>query len=147
MNPQSVPYEKYSILTYAFFEPQPDGTLKISDPWGDKNQLLGPSNWAAAPVGYDTQYDFGNPAYHLPDQKLSDYAHQGGCELLLSVGGWTFSNNFPSIASDINKRNVFAHDCNTIVQLYGLDGIDIAWEYPANNLEKQNFTILLQKVR
>lgn len=147
MNPQSVPYEKYSILTYAFFEPQSNGTLKISDPWGDKNQLLGPINWATAPAGYDTQYDFGNPDYHLPNQKLSDYAHQGGCELLVSVGGWTFSTHFPAIASDPLKRSTFAHDCNSIVEIYGLDGIDLDWEYPSNIIEKQNFTILLQQVR
>ena len=79
MSPQTIPYSKYSILTYAFFQPQADGTLKISDPWGDKNQLLGAIDWATAPAGYDTQYDFGNPAYHLPNQKLSDYAHQGVC--------------------------------------------------------------------
>lgn len=147
MSPQTVPYNKYSILTYAFFEPQADGTLKISDPWGDKNQLLGPINWSTAPAGYDTQYDFGNEAYHLPSQKLSDYAHLGGCKLFVSIGGWTYSTNFPAIASDPSKRAIFAHDCNTIVKLYNLDGIDIDWEYPANTIEKNNFTLLLQQVR
>lgn len=147
MSPQTVPYDKYTILTYAFFQPQPDGTIKISDPWGDKNQLLGPINWATAPAGYDTQYDFGNPAYHQPNQKLSDYAHQGGCKLIVSVGGWTYSTNFPAIAASATKRATFAHDCNTMVKLYGLDGIDIDWEYPGTNTDKQNYTILLQQLR
>lgn len=147
MSPQTIPYSKYSILTYAFFQPQADGTLKISDPWGDKNQLLGAIDWATAPAGYDTQYDFGNPAYHLPNQKLSDYAHQGGCKLMVSVGGWTFSTNFPTIASTPVKRATFAHDINTIIKLYNLDGIDIDWEYPNTQADKQNYTILLQQVR
>lgn len=136
MNPQSVPNNKYTILTYAFFQPQPDGTLKISDPWGDKNQLLGPINWATAPAGYDTQYDFGDQAYHYLNQKLSDYAHLGGCKLLVSIGGWSYSANLPGIAADPVKRATFAHDCNTIVKLYGLDGIDIDREYPSNITEK-----------
>lgn len=147
MNPQSVPYDKYTILNYAFFQPMANGELMISDPWGDKNQLLGPINWSTAPAGYDTQYDFGNPLYHHPNQKLSDYALQGGCKLLISVGGWTYSTHFPGIAADALKRAMFAHDCNTIVKLYNLDGIDIDWEYPANVTEKQNFTLLLQQVR
>lgn len=130
-----------------FFQPQADGTLKISDPWGDKNQLLGPINWQTAPTGYDTQYDFGNPAYHMPNQKLSDYAHQGGCKFMVSLGGWTFSTHFPAIAANPVTRAVFAHEVNTIVKLYNLDGIDIDWEYPANQTEKQNFTLLLQQVR
>lgn len=147
MNPESVPYGKYTILTYAFFEPQSDGSLRISDPWGDKNQLLGPIDWAKAPAGYDTGYDFGNPDFHIPGKTLSDYAHQGGCKLLVSVGGWTYSAHFPTIATDPQKRTVFAHDCNTIVRLYGLDGIDIDWEYPANPNQKAQFTLLLQQVR
>lgn len=147
MNPQSVPYQKYSILTYAFMQPQPNGTIAISDPWGDKNQLLGPINWSVAPAGYDTQYDFGNAAYHLSNQKLSDYAHAANCKLLVSVGGWTYSANFPGIAADPAFRAAFAHDCNTMVQLYGLDGIDIDWEYPSTVSEKQNYTLLLQQVR
>lgn len=147
MNPQSIPYQKYSILTYAFFQPQADGTLRISDPWGDKNQLLGPINWSKAPAGYDTQYDFGNPEYHQPGQKLSDYAHRGGCKLMVSLGGWTYSDKFPGIAADVNRRATFARECRTVVELYGLDGIDIDWEYPADASQKQNFTLLLKQVR
>jgi chitinase len=147
MNPKSLPYGKYSILNYAFFQPQPDGRLKISDPWGDKNQLLGPINWATAPAGYDTQYDFGNPNYHLPGQRLSDYAHKGGCKLLASIGGWTYSANFPAIAASAPARANFAHDCATMVALYGMDGVDVDWEYPSGNTEKQNFTVLLRQVR
>lgn len=147
MRPETVPYEKYTILTYAFFQPTADGNITISDPWGDKNQLLGPINWATAPTGYDTQYDFGNAAYHLPNKKLSDYAHLEGCKLLISVGGWTYSTHFPAIGASAAKRATFAHNCNTMVKLYNLDGIDIDWEYPANATEKQNYTILLQQVR
>ena len=147
MNPKSLPYAKYSILNYAFFQPQPDGRIKISDPWGDKNQLLGPINWATAPAGYDTQYDFGNPNYHLSGQRLSDYAHKGGCKLLASIGGWTYSANFPGIGASAAYRANFAGDCVRMVELYGMDGVDVDWEYPTGATEKQNFTLLLRQVR
>ncbi len=157
MNPQSVQYNKYTIINYSFFKPKSDGSLTISDPWGDKNQLLGPINWATAPAGYDTQYDFGNPAYHQPNQKMSDYVHQGGAKFLISIGGWTYSGDFPTIAASATKRAIFAHNCNVIVKLYNLDGIDIDWEYPGFNdgtsehtgipADKQNYTILLQQMR
>ncbi len=147
MSPETVPYEKYTILTYAFFQPQADGTVRISDPWGDKNQLLGPINWAVAPSGYDTQYDFGNPNYHQNGKKLSDYAHQKNCKLMVSIGGWTYSAHFPGIAADADKRSVFAGECRKMVEIYGLDGIDIDWEYPANATEKAGLTTLLQQVR
>lgn len=153
MNPQSVKYDKYTIINYAFFKPKSDGSLAISDPWGDKNQLLGPINWATAPAGYDTQYDFGNAAYHQPNQKMSDYVHQAGAKFLISVGGWSYSDSFPSIAANPAKRAKFTHDCNTIVKLYNLDGIDIDWEYPGyadhngTPADKVNYTILLQQMR
>lgn len=152
-NPQSVDYDKYTIINYSFFRPNPDGSLSITDPWGDKNQLLGPINWATAPAGYDTQYDFGNPAYHQPNQKLSDYVHQAGRKLLVSLGGWTFSDNYPAIAADPMKRAKHCNDMNTIVKLYDLDGIDIDWEYPGyaphngTPADKANFTLLLQQMR
>ena len=58
VNPQTIDYSKYSILNYSFFEPLANGTIKITDPWADKNLLLGPINWAVAPAGYDSSYDF-----------------------------------------------------------------------------------------
>jgi chitinase len=153
VQPSSIQYSKYSIINYAFLKTEPDGHLSITDPWGDKNLLLGPFNWSTAPVGYDASYDFGNPAYHISGQKFADYAHAGGCKFLISIGGWNDSNNFPGIAADATKRSTFASQCTTVCELYDLDGIDIDWEYPGFALhsgtpaDEANFTLLLQEVR
>jgi chitinase len=153
VQPSTIQYSKYSIINYAFFKTEADGHLSVTDPWGDKNLLLGPFNWATAPVGYDASYDFGNPAYHIAGQKFADYAHAGGCKFLISIGGWNDSNNFPGIAADPAKRTTFASQCTTICQLYDLDGIDIDWEYPGfadhsgTPADETNFTLLLQEVR
>lgn len=153
VKPATINYEKYSILNYCFFNPQSNGTIQITDPWADKNLLLGPINWSVAPAGYDTGYDFGNPAYHIPGQKLSQYCHNNGVKLLPSIGGWTLSNNFPIIAADPIKRQQFAQSCVQLIQAFDFDGIDLDWEYPGfvdhngTPADKVNFTLLLQAVR
>ncbi|MGV6860573.1 MAG: glycosyl hydrolase family 18 protein [Putridiphycobacter sp.] len=153
VNPQTIQYSKYTIINYAFLYPMPDGNLTITDLWADKNLLLGNINWSVAPAGYDTGYDLGNPSYHHPNTSLIYYAHQAGTKVMISLGGWTLSDNFPSVAADSQKRTNFAHSCNQLVRLYDVDGIDIDWEYPGfvdhsgtpNDIT--NFSLLLQEVR
>lgn len=153
VDPQSIDYSKYSVINYSFFEPLADGSIQITDPWADKNLLLGPINWSVAPAGYDTGYDFGNPAYHHPGNQFSDICHQHGVLLLPSIGGWTLSDNFPGIAADPVKRQNFAQNCVQLIQAFGFDGIDLDWEYPGfadhsgTPADKQNFTLLLQEIR
>ena len=153
VNPQSIDYSRYSIINYSFFAPQPDGTIKITDPWADKNLLLGPINWSTAPAGYDTSYDFGNPAYHQPGHKMADICHQHGVTFLPSIGGWSLSDHFPAIAADAGKRQTFANQCVSLIQAFGFDGIDLDWEYPGfadhggTSQDISNFTLLLQEIR
>jgi GH18 family chitinase len=147
VQPSSIDYSKYTYLQYAFMNMDADGHLLITDPWGDKNLLLGDINWNTAPVGYDSAYDLGNPDYHIPNTNLAFYAHLNDVKLLMSIGGWTLSTHFPGIASDPVKRATFAADCVEICELYELDGIDIDWEYPIDNTQGENFTLLLEDIR
>ena len=50
-------------------------------------------------------------------------------KILLSIGGWGM-DGFCPIASDANKRKIFANSCKQIMDEFGIDGIDIDWEYP-----------------
>ena len=53
------------------------------------------------------------------------------------------------------NRKVFAQSCLQLCQSYGIDGIDIDWEFPGNNSsgeaspadEKQNYTLLMRDLR
>lgn len=75
-------------------------------------------------------------------------------KIQLSVGGWT-SGNFSEMAADAKCRMTFARDCGRIVKEYGLDGIDIDWEYPTNSEagissspdDTRNFTLLMRDLR
>lgn len=72
----------------------------------------------------------------------------------LSIGGWG-SGGFSEMAADPEKRKAFAKDCRRIIREYGLDGIDIDWEYPgssragitASKEDKDNFVLLMRDLR
>ena len=74
--------------------------------------------------------------------------------VMLSVGGWG-SGRFSEMAADDALRKSFAEDCLRVVKEYGLDGIDIDWEYPTSSDadissspdDTENFTKLMQDLR
>ncbi len=59
------------------------------------------------------------------------------------------------MAADENNRRSFAKDCKRVVDEFGLDGIDIDWEYPTSNMagisaspaDKANFTFMMKDIR
>lgn len=77
-----------------------------------------------------------------------------GVKILLSVGGWG-ADGFSQAALTARGRESMAESAAALVTEYGLDGIDIDWEYPgmalagigANAKDRENFTLLLQAVR
>lgn len=66
---------------------------------------------------------------------------------MLSIGGWTWSTNFPAAASSASTRATFAKSSVTLMKDWGFDGIDIDWEYPASETDAANMVLLLQAVR
>ena len=73
---------------------------------------------------------------------------------VLSVGGWG-AGGFSEMAMTEEGRRAFADSCREAVERYGLDGIDIDWEYPcsdqagigADPRDRENYTLLLQALR
>lgn len=139
VKPSTIDYSKYTVINYAFFKPEPNGSISSWDSWADDNLLLGPMNWSI----------------NLPDstQSLPYRCHQNNVKILISIGGWTLSDNFPQIAASAVKRANFAHSCVQLINQYHLDGVDIDWEYPGfvehsgTTADKQNFTIFLQQIK
>jgi len=140
VNPETILYEKYDIINYAFLNPLADGSIALIDPWADEQLLLGPMIWWPDPHNDSTK-------------SLPYLAHQEGVKVLPSIGGWTLSNNFAGIAADPVKRENFANNCIDLINEYNFDGIDLDWEYPGyepnggTSYDKVNFTLLLQDVR
>lgn len=75
-------------------------------------------------------------------------------KVMLSVGGWG-SGRFSEMASDCDRRLSFASDCMRAVDMFGLDGIDIDWEYPGSDMagisaspeDRENFSLLMRDLR
>ena len=75
-------------------------------------------------------------------------------KIVLSVGGWG-ADGFSQAARTKEGRERFAASALAIVKEYGLDGIDIDWEYPGTSLagiasdrsDKENYTLLLAELR
>lgn len=141
VNPMTIAYSKYTIINYSFFNPQPDGTLLSYDAWADENLLKGEINWQLP-----------QPAYY-PNTSIIDRAHNANVKVLASIGGWTLSGNFPTIAASQSTRTAFAHACLDLCREYNFDGIDVDWEYPGfvdhngTPNDKVNFTLLMQELR
>ncbi|WP_345951363.1 glycoside hydrolase family 18 protein [Mucilaginibacter sp. PAMB04274] len=76
-------------------------------------------------------------------------------KVLLSVGGWSWSDSFSEAALSDTSRQAFAASAVDLLKRFHLDGLDIDWEYPGMAgsghhflaSDKQNFTLLLKALR
>ncbi|MFT6716215.1 MAG: GH18 family chitinase [Saprospiraceae bacterium] len=140
--PESIDYSKYSIINFSFFAPDENGFIEGTDPWADTLLLRGRVDWGKP-----------QPAYY-PNTSLVDFAHLWGVKVMVSIGGWTLSDNFPGIAADSVKTARFASECVRVIKAYQFDGIDIDWEYPCyeehagrQDTDRDGFTFLMRSIR
>jgi chitinase len=129
--PENIPYNKLTIINYCFFYPLENGEIVGMDPAADRYLLKGEGNSGGSMISL---------------------ANTNGTKVLLSIGGWETSDNFPQVSADPAKRANFAHWCIKHIQQYGFDGIDIDWEFPGykqhkgTEQDRENFNLLLQTV-
>lgn len=76
-------------------------------------------------------------------------------KILISVGGWAWSDHFSDAALTSASREIFAQSAIDFLLKHQLDGIDLDWEYPGQPGEgnvfrpedKENFTAILKLIR
>jgi chitinase len=76
-------------------------------------------------------------------------------KILISIGGWSWSENFSDAVLTDHSRKKFAASSAAIVEQHNLDGVDIDWEYPGMQGEdnvfrtedRENFTLMFQAIR
>ncbi|KIR53514.1 chitinase [Cryptococcus gattii Ru294] len=125
--PESVDWDRFDILDFAFAIPNSDGSLYFTD---------------------DSSTD--------SLQRLVSTGHAAGKRVKLSIGGWTGSAYFSTIVADNSLRATFVSNIYDMYEQYNLDGIDIDWEYPGtagadgnavSSSDSANFLIFLQELR
>lgn len=102
VKPTTINYSKYTILNYCFFKPETSGAISSTDSWADENLLQGEINWSTL-----------IPSYY-PNTSIIDLAHIAGTKVMVSIGGWTLSDNFQVsqqilLKEDCSHRNVIAY--------------------------------------
>jgi chitinase len=132
------------VVAYAF----PDGNL---DGWNPTNGCANVNLSRYAPTKYThVNYAFmhldenGNvyqpyDCYQtqLPELKKLKNSNSS-LKLLVSWGGWTWSDNFSTVTGDSTKRSRFVNQAWDFVNNNGLDGVDIDWEWPGWQGEGDN---------
>ncbi|ULT91658.1 hypothetical protein L3Y34_009354 [Caenorhabditis briggsae] len=82
------------------------------------------------------------------DMKKKARSANSGVQILFAVGGWDNSQYFPSTAADSGKRAHFINSVANFIESYGIDGVDLDWEYPAEKgADKNNHVTLIRELR
>jgi len=68
-------------------------------------------------------------------------------KVLLSIGGWTYSPSFHPVVINSAARAKFVESSVQLLEDYGLDGLDVDYEYPSNDAQARGYVELLRELR
>lgn len=124
-----LPAEQLTKINYAFANlNNQTGEIILSDEWAD---LQFPYPGDVGTNGSQLLGNF-NQLYKLKQKNRN-------LKVVLSVGGWSYRNNFKPAFSTEAGRTKF---CDSTIQLIGdlgIDGIDFDYEYPEDTTAAHNF--------
>jgi chitinase len=131
---KTVPHPYYSHIQFAFVNVSPDGRCVSSDPAVDLPRSdcdctnPNPPHFRNACDCTWVKTFGGNEGLFRDMAALK--AQNPNVKMLMSLGGWTYSQNFSDVARTPESRERFINSCVDFMNAYGFDGIDIDWEYP-----------------
>ena len=113
----AIQFTKVTHINYAFLLPNSNGSLQAID---NASKL----------------------------QSLVSSGHNAGVKVCISVGGWNNGDDsaFVSLAGNSSYRTAFVNNIVSFINQYGLDGVDIDWEYPSSSSESSNYATLMSQL-
>ena len=80
-------------------------------------------------------------------EKLNQLRTSSSCRVLVSVGGWGKSKNFPALAAEATARKTFIDALGDFCQTNKLAGVDYDWEHPKGKDELVSYPKLISETR
>ncbi|MFI7606337.1 glycosyl hydrolase family 18 protein [Micromonospora sp. NPDC049366] len=113
----SVQYNKLTHINYAFVLPNSNGTLRAVE---------NPSKLSS----------------------LVSLGHANNVKVSIAIGGWNDGDDsaFEALAANSGSRTTFVNSVVSFVNQYGLDGVDMDWEYPDPGTSANNYALLMQQL-
>ncbi|KAF5386102.1 hypothetical protein D9615_002550 [Tricholomella constricta] len=136
--PSKIPTQDLTHLLYSFANLKADtGEVFLSDDWADKDIHYPGDSWN----------DVGTNLYGNLKAIYNIKKHNRHLKVLLSIGGWTYSPTFHPVVVNPALRANFVHSAVKILEDYGLDGLDVDYEYPTNDEQARGYVALLHELR
>ncbi len=136
--PQDIDFSLLTHINYAFAKVDSAGNIQLFDSWADIEYR---SDWNSEKPYWGNFRAFSDLKQKHPHIKT-----------LISIGGWTLSDTFSSLAENPVARHNFVQNAIEFCKRYHFDGVDIDWEYPGyaehqgRPQDKENFTCLLAEL-
>ena len=80
-------------------------------------------------------------------KRIVQAARAHGVRVSISVGGWGWHPQFEEMAAKPETRAAFVTNLRHFVEDFGLDGVDLDWEYPKPGRSANNFLALTRALR
>ncbi|MGL4819376.1 MAG: glycoside hydrolase family 18 protein, partial [Bacilli bacterium] len=153
--PQHIPADQLTHLNFAFLDFDSNGNLIFTDKDAALEATLGQPGvtWGDVNAGI------------LP-ALIELRAKNPNLKIGVSLGGWSKSADFSTVAADPKLRAHFVANIIKFIQYTGMDFVDVDWEYPADVRQpdfvdnkndegtpharpedKENYILLLQDIR
>ncbi|WBB68785.1 glycosyl hydrolase family 18 protein [Micromonospora sp. WMMD812] len=116
-NVNTVQYGKLTHINYAFVLPNSNGTLRAVENPGKLSSLV-------------------------------SLGHANNVKVSIAIGGWNDGDDsaFEALAANAGSRTTFVNSVVGFVNQYGLDGVDMDWEYPDPGASANNYSLLMQQL-